>query len=40
MIDYKKRFVEVDEVLSNMNYNDLSKIPESIRNFIKNEKFK
>lgn len=38
MIDYKKRLVEVDEVLSYMSENDLMKIPESIRSAISQAK--
>lgn len=35
MIDYRKRLVEVDEVLKHMSKIDFEKIPENIRNIIK-----
>ena len=38
MVDYKKRFVEVDEVLNYLSKIDLAKIPESFRNTIKQNK--
>ena len=38
MIDYKKRLVEVDEVLSYMSETDLVKIPASIRSAISQAK--
>ena len=38
MIDYEKRLVEVDEVLSYLSEEDLNKIPEDIRNLIKENK--
>ncbi len=40
MIDYNKRLVEVDEVLKYLSEEDLSKIPEDIRQLIKNNKDK
>ena len=40
MIDYNKRLVEVDEVLKYLSEEDLSKIPEDIRQLIKDNKDK
>ena len=40
MIDYKKRLVEVDEILSHMSYEELTKIPEYIRKIIRETKDK
>ena len=40
MIDYEKRLVEVDEVLSYLSEEDLNKIPEDIRSLIKEKKDK
>ena len=40
MIDYNKRLVEVDEVLKYLSEEDLSKIPEDIRQAIKENKDK
>ena len=40
MVDYNKRLVEVDEVLNHLYIEDLEKIPEEIRNFIKENKDK
>lgn len=38
MVDYKKRLVEVDEILSYLSEEDYDKIPEDIKNFIKENK--
>ena len=38
MVDYKKRLVEVDEILNYMSRENLRKIPENIRKEIKNNK--
>ena len=38
MVDYKKRFVEVDTILNYLPKEDLLKIPEDIRNAIKENK--
>lgn len=40
MIDYNKRLVEVDEVLNYLSEENLNKIPEDIRNLIKENKDK
>ena len=40
MVDYNKRLVEVDEVLSYLSEENISKIPEEIRNLIKVNKDK
>lgn len=40
MVDYKKRLVEVDEILNYLSEEDLLKIPEEIRNTIKENKDK
>ncbi len=40
MVDYNKRLVEVDEVLKYLSEEDLSKIPEEIRQLIKDNKDK
>ena len=40
MIDYNKRLVEVDEVLKYLSEEDISKIPEDIRQLIKDNKDK
>ena len=40
MIDYNKRLVEVDEILKYLSKEDLLKIPEDIRQLIKNNKDK
>ena len=40
MVDYNKRLVEVDEVLNYLSEEDLSKIPEDIRQIIKDNKDK
>ncbi len=40
MIDYEKRLVEVDEVLNYLSRENLNKIPEEIRNLIKENKDK
>ncbi len=40
MVDYNKRLVEVDEVLNYLSDEDLEKIPEEIRNLIKENKDK
>jgi len=40
MVDYNKRLVEVDEVLSYLSEDDLLKIPEEIRQMIKDNKDK
>ena len=40
MIDYNKRLVEVDEILNYLSEEDLWKIPEKIRNNIKENKDK
>ncbi|MBQ6992214.1 MAG: hypothetical protein IJN50_04835 [Clostridia bacterium] len=40
MIDYEKRLVEVDEVLNYLSEENLNKIPEDIRNLIKENKDK
>ena len=40
MIDYDKRLVEVDEILDLLPQDDLSKIPEDIREMIKDNKNK
>lgn len=40
MIDYNKRLVEVDEILSYLSEDDLAKIPEHIRQTIKDDKDK
>ena len=40
MIDYEKRLVEVDEVLKYLSRENLNKIPEEIRNLIKENKDK
>ena len=40
MVDYKKRLVEVDEVLNYLSEEDLQKIPEDIRQIIKENKDK
>ena len=40
MIDYAKRLVEVDEVLSYLSEENLNKIPEEVRNIIKENKDK
>ena len=40
MVDYNKRLVEVDEILSYLSEEDLLKIPEEIRNTIKENKDK
>ena len=38
MIDYKKRFVEVDEILKYLSKKDFSKIPNELLNLIKENK--
>lgn len=38
MVDYRKRLVEVDEILSYLSEEDYNKIPEDIKNFIKENK--
>lgn len=38
MIDYNKRLVEVDEILNYLSEEDLRKIPEEVRNTIKENK--
>lgn len=40
MVDYNKRLVEVDEILNYLSEEDLLKIPEEIRNIIKENKDK
>lgn len=40
MVDYNKRLVEVDEILNYLSEEDLLKIPEEIRNTIKENKDK
>lgn len=40
MIDYKKRLVELDEIFNYLSEEDLNKIPEKIRNAIKENKDK
>ena len=40
MVDYDKRLVEVDEILGYLSEDDLSKIPEEIRQIIKEKKNK
>lgn len=40
MVDYNKRLVELDEVLNYLSDEDLEKIPEEIRNLIKENKDK
>ena len=40
MIDYNKRLVEVDEILNYLAQDDLMKIPEKVRNAIKENKDK
>lgn len=40
MVDYEKRLVEVDEVLNYLSEENLNKIPEDIRNLIKENKDK
>jgi len=40
MVDYKKRLVEVDEILNYLSEEDLLKIPEEVRNTIKEKKDK
>lgn len=40
MLDYKKRLVEVDEILKYLDEEELLKIPEEIRNSIKEKKDK
>ena len=40
MIDYKKRLVEVDEILNHLVEEELSKIPEDVRKAIKDNKDK
>ena len=40
MIDYNKRLVEVDEVLKYLSEEDLAKIPDDIRQLIKENKDK
>jgi len=40
MVDYNKRLVEVDEVLNYLSEEDLLKIPEDVRQMIKNNKDK
>ena len=40
MVDYAKRLVEVDEVLSYLSEENLNKIPEDVRNLIKENKDK
>ena len=40
MVDYNKRLVEVDEILKYLSEEDLSKIPEEIRQLIKENKDK
>lgn len=40
MVDYNKRLVEVDEILNYLSEEDLSKIPEDIRQLIKDNKDK
>ena len=40
MIDYNKRLVEVDEILNYLSEEDLLKIPEEVRNTIKENKDK
>ena len=40
MVDYNKRLVEVDEILNYLSEKDLLKIPEEIRNAIKENKDK
>ena len=40
MIDYSKRLAEVDEILNYLSKNDLSKIPEDVRQAIKDNKDK
>lgn len=38
MIDYKKRFVEVDEIIKNMPKEDFNKIPNDLISIIKKNK--
>lgn len=40
MVDYNKRLVEVDEILNYLSEEDLLKIPEEVRNTIKEKKNK
>lgn len=40
MLDYKRRLVEVDEILNHLSREDLLKIPEDVRDIIKNNKDK
>lgn len=40
MVDYNKRLVEVDEVLNHLSKENLDKIPEEIKNLIKENKDK
>ena len=40
MIDYNKRLVEVDEILTHLSEEDLNKIPEDVRTLIKDNKDK
>lgn len=40
MVDYNKRLVEVDEILNYLSEEDLLKIPEEVRNTIKENKDK
>lgn len=40
MIDYNKRLVEVDEILTHLSEEDLNKIPEDVRALIKDNKDK
>ncbi len=40
MVDYNKRLVEVDEILNYLSEEDLRKIPEEVRNTIKENKDK
>ena len=40
MVDYDKRLVEVDEILNRLPQDDLSKIPEDVRQMIKDNKNK
>ena len=40
MVDYNKRLVEVDEILNYLSEEDLLKIPEEVRNIIKENKDK
>ena len=39
MVEYSKRLVEVDEILNYLSYENLVKIPESIRKAIKEYRY-